>query len=370
MHRQIIIMMTALALSFSADLSAKKAKEITETPASDSRIEYTGRTLTDGNEVSYDWSGVYFRVRFSGPYLAMKCSDTKNTWFNQWTDKEMGPEADKVFMVGAKDTLIVLAEGLGKGEHEVILQKRTEGEQGRITIHSFLTEGEILQADGRKPRHIEFIGDSYTCGYGTESASGNDPFLPETENCNLTYAAIAARYFGADFNLVSHSGQGICRNYDDFRPGYNMPDRYSQTFDESTEHTWNPEMAPHRPDIVVIYLCTNDFSTARQPHETIFAGRYIELLKKVKAYYGEDIPVLCMASNVTPFSFDYIRNACMMSGLKNVSYMGMTRNVHNHTTDLGASAHPNYKGQIKVASNVIPYISSITGWEMEENPYK
>jgi hypothetical protein len=60
----------------------------------------------------------------------------------------------------------------------------------------------------------------------------------------------------------------------------------------------------------------------------------------------------------------------MMSGLKNVSYMGMTRNVHNHTTDLGASAHPNYKGQIKVASNVIPYISSITGWEMEENPYK
>lgn len=370
MHRQFIIIMTALALSFSADLSAKKAKEITETPASDSRIEYTGRTLTEGSDVSYDWSGVYFRVRFNGPYLAMKCSDTKNTWFNQWTDKEMSPEADKVFMVGAEDTLIVLAEGLGKGEHEVILQKRTEGEQGRITIHSFLTEGDILQADGRKPRHIEFIGDSYTCGYGTESASGNDPFLPETENCNLTYAAVAARYFGADFNLVSHSGQGICRNYDDFRPGYNMPDRYSQTFDESTEHTWNPEMAPHRPDIVVIYLCTNDFSTARQPHETIFAGRYIELLKKVKAYYGEDIPVLCMASNVTPFSFDYIRNACMMSGLENVSYMGMTRNVHNHTTDLGASAHPNYKGQIKVASNVIPYISSITGWEMEEKPYK
>lgn len=370
MHRYLTIIMTALALSITAETSAKKAKEITETPASDSRIEYTGRTLTEGTEVSYDWSGVYFRVRFNGPYLAMRCSDTKNTWFNQWTDKEMTPQADRVFMAGAKDTLIVLAEGLGKGEHEVILQKRTEGEQGRITIHSFLTEGEILQASGRKPRHIEFIGDSYTCGYGTESPSGNDPFLPETENCNLTYAAIAARYFGADFNLISHSGQGICRNYDDFRPGYNMPDRYSQTFDESTAEAWTPDMAPYRPDMVVIYLCTNDFSTARQPHETIFAGRYIELLKKVKAYYGEDIPILCMASNVTPFSFDYIRNACMMSGLKNVSYMGMTRNVHNHTTDLGASAHPNYKGQIKVASNVIPYISSITGWEMEEKPYK
>ena len=370
MHKTLILLTTAIALAFSTDINAKKAKDLTVTPASDSRIEYTGRTIVNGDEVSYDWSGVYFRVKFNGPYLAMKCSDSKNTWFNLWTDKEMGPQADRKFMVGAKDTLVVLAEGLGKGEHEVILQKRTEGEQGRMTIHSFVTEGDILQADGRKGRHIEFIGDSYTCGYGTESSDRNDPFLPETENCNLTYAAIASRYFGADFNLISHSGQGICRNYDDFRPGYNMPDRYSQAIDESTDITWTPDMAPYRPDLVVIYLCTNDFSTARQPHETIFAGRYIELLKKIKANYGDDIPVLCMASNVTPFSFDYIRNACMMSGLSNLTYVGLSRGIHNEEDELGASWHPNYKGQLKVASSIIPYISTITGWDMEEKPYK
>ena len=370
MNKPLIILTAAILMTFSSGMDAKKARELTETPASDSRIEYTGRTVVNDGDVSYDWSGVYMRVRFNGPYLAMKCSDTKNTWFNLWTDKEMSPEADRKFMIGAKDTLVVLAEGLGKGEHEVILQKRTEGEQGRITVHSFLTEGEILQAEGRRSRHIEFIGDSYTCGYGTESNDRNDPFLPETENCNLTYAAIASRYFGADFNLISHSGQGICRNYDDFRPGYNMPDRYSQAFDESTDITWTPDMAPYRPDLVVIYLCTNDFSTARQPHETIFAGRYIELLKKVKANYGEDIPILCLASNVTPFSFDYIRNACMMSGLSNLTYVGLSRGIHNEEDELGASWHPNYKGHIKVASSVIPYISTITGWEMEEKPYK
>lgn len=370
MRKISIIIMLALALGSGSGAAAKKAKEPVQTPASDSRIEYTGRTVVDGDNVSYDWSGVYFRVRFNGPYLAMKCSDTKNCWFNLWVDKEMGPEADRKFIVGAKDTLVVLAEGLGKGEHEVILQKRTEGEQGRFTVHSFLSEGEILQAEGRRDRHIEFIGDSYTCGYGTESGDKNDPFLAETENCNLTYAAIASRYFGADFNLVSHSGQGICRNYDDFRPGYNMPDRYSQAFDEDKESVWTPEMAPYTPDVVVIYLCTNDFSTARQPHETIFAGRYIELLKKVKGYYGEDVPILCLASNVTPFSFDYIRNACMMSGLKNLTYVALTSGIHNYEDDLGASWHPNYKGHIKVASSVIPYISTITGWEMEPKIYQ
>ena len=370
MYKSLSIIMAVIALTLSADLSAKKTKELIETPASDSRIEFTGRTLVEGTDVSYDWSGVYFRVKFNGPYLAMKCSDSKNCWFNLWVDKEMTPQADRKFLVAAKDTVIVLAEGLGKGEHEVILQKRTEGEQGRFTVHSFLSEGEILQASGRKERHIEFIGDSYTCGYGTESGDKDDPFLAETENCNLTYAAITARYFGADFNLVSHSGQGITRNYDDYGQGYNMPDRYSQTFDESKETAWNAEDASYTPDVVVIYLCTNDFSTARQPHEEIFASRYIELLKKVKANYGEDIPILCMASNVTPFSFDYVRNACMMSGLKNVYCLGLTRGVHNYEDELGASWHPNYQGHIKVASCMIPYISTLTGWKMEEKAYK
>ena len=114
MKKTLTIILAVLGLVASTDLSAKKAKTTIETPASDSRIEYTGRTVVEGTDVSYDWSGVYFRVKFNGPYLAMKCSDTKNCWFNLWTDKEMTPTADRKFLVGAKDTLIVLAEGLGK----------------------------------------------------------------------------------------------------------------------------------------------------------------------------------------------------------------------------------------------------------------
>ena len=370
MRKSLCIFMAILGLAFSADLSAKKTKELIETPASDSRIEYTGRTLVNGTEVSYDWSGVYFRVKFNGPYLAMKCSDTKNCWFNLWVDKEMSPKADKVFMVGAHDTLVVLAEGLGKGEHEVILQKRTEGEQGRFTIHSFVSEGQILQANGRKERHIEFIGDSYTCGYGTESGDKNDPFLAETENCNLTYAAITARYFDADFNLVSHSGQGIARNYDNFGPGYHMPHRYKQTFNAEKEPLWDASQAPYTPDMVVIYLGTNDFSTGEQPTEINFRNNYIALLQRIKANYGEDTPILCMASPADPYLYDYIRNAVVVSGLKRVAYMAVSNHAHNYEDDLGASWHPNYQGHIKVASCMIPYISTLTGWDMEEKAYK
>ncbi len=368
--KKTLILIACLLMAAGADLSAQKEKGFLKTPASDSRIEYTGRVLVEGTDVSYDWSGVYVRVKFNGPYLAMKCSDSKNCWFNLWIDSEMTPVADRKFLVAAKDTLVVLAEGLGKGEHEVILQKRTEGEQGRFTVHSFLSKGEILQAEGRRSRHIEFIGDSYTCGYGTESGDKNDPFKPETENCNLTYATITARYFNADYNLISHSGQGIARNYDDYRPGYNMPDRYSQTFDESQENLWDASAAPYRPDVVVIYLCANDFSTGKQPQEMYFAERYIELLKKIKANYGEDIPIVCMAPPATPFTFDYIRNACLLSGLKNLKTVAITEGAYNYEDELGASWHPNYKGQLKMASCLIPYISTVTGWQMEEKAYK
>lgn len=370
MNRKITILLLAIGLCTCTGISARKTKDLIITPASDSRIEYTGRTEVKGNDVSYDWSGVYFRIRFNGPSLSIRCSDTNNSWFNLWIDKEMDPQADRTFKVTSKDTVIVLAEGLGKGEHEIILQKRTEAEQGCFTAHSFQSEGKILQASGRKERHIEFIGDSYTCGYGTESHNRADPFKAETENCNLTYAAIAARYFNADYSLVSHSGQGIARNYNSKVPGYYMPDRYSQVYDNSKEPTWEPGMGAYTPDMVVIYLGTNDFSTGTQPSEASFRENYIRLLKKVKEYYGNDIPVLCMGSNANPYLYDYVRSAAEHSGLPNVAYMTISRSAHNNDDDLGASWHPNYQGQIKVASCMIPYISTMTGWKMEEKPYR
>ena len=368
--RKLMLMALMAILAIGMDAAAKKTLVLKETPASDPRIEYTGRVAVEADEVSYDWSGVYFRVRFTGSTLAMKCSDSKNTWFNLWLDKEMSPEADRKFLVGSQDTLVVLAEGLGKGEHEVILQKRTEGEQGRFTVKAFLTDGELVQASGRKERHIEFIGDSYTCGYGTESQSRDDPFLAETENCNLTYAAITARYFGADFNLVSHSGQGVVRNYNNFGPGYHMPDRYSQIFDTDKESKWEPSMGAYIPDVVVIYLGTNDFSTAQQPIESTFRNNYIVLLNKIKANYGEDIPILCMGSNANPYLYDYIRSAVIASGLNKVAYMTISKFAHNYEDELGASWHPNYQGHKKVASCMIPYISTLTGWSMTDQPYK
>lgn len=333
--------------------------------ASDSRVSYIGRTLADDGKVSFDWSATTLRLRFTGSSLKMKCSDTHADYLNLWVDRAQAPQADGVIKI-CSDTTIVLFKGK-KGPHEVILQKRTEGEQGTVTIESFTTDGKFLAPPAPKQRLIEFVGDSYTCGFGTESASKDCPFRPEEENPALTYADILGRYFDAEAIHISHSGRGIVRNYDDYNQPLNMVNKYSQTFDENTEITWTPD---YTPDVVVIYLGTNDFSCGKQPALDRWCHHYARLLGKIRANYGESVPIVCMASPCDEQMDLYVEEAVKRSGIRNISFCSVLPGAMNQEGDLGAAWHPNYKGQRKVASILAPYIATATGWELPFKAYE
>ena len=274
MNRRLIFAVLALLCA-----GAVSAQERTEAPAASSEVRYVGRTQTNGGDVSFDWSGTCFECRFTGGSLAMRVSDTKKNYYNLTVD---GRDAGVVTTFGT-DSVVVLAEKLGRGEHTVRMQKRTEGEQGRTTIHAFLLDRgrRLLPAAPAPGRHIEFIGNSLTCGYGTEGLSKDEPFKPQTENCNKAYACIIARYFGADYTLIAHSGRGAARNYGDKNATSQntMADRVANTFDEAAEPAWDFAASPYRPDLVVINLGSNDFSTLPHPSRDEFAAAYTRILQ-------------------------------------------------------------------------------------------
>ena len=56
--------------------------------------------------------------------------------------------------------------------------------------------------------------------------------------------------------------------------------------------------------------------------------------------------------------------------MKNISYATMQETAFNWDSDLGARFHPNYTGQKKMASIIIPYVSTATGWEMKAEAYR
>ena len=334
--------------------------------ASDGRISWIGRTeTTTEGAVSFDWSATTLRLRFSGTALELKCRDTNADWFNLWVDTPQGPQATSAFKVKG-DTTIILFKGK-KGVHEVIIQKRTEGEQGTAIFESFSTDGRFLDAPKPHSRLIEFIGDSYTCGYGTEAPSRDDPFKPETENPALTYADIVARFFDAEAVHISHSGRGVVRNYDDFNQQDNMVKLYAQTYDQHCEKAWTPG---YTPDLVVIYLGTNDFSTGRQPHLDYWCSGYAALLRQVRAFHGAQVPIILMASKANEQMGLYVRAAGERSGVGNLHYCIINESAHNDTSDLGASWHPNYRGHRKIASILAPYVASVTGWDFPFKPYE
>lgn len=369
------------AVFCAAVMSAAPKTVESSVKASDSRITYIGRTEVKDGNVSFDWTGVYAKVRFKGNSLSFKVSDTKKNYYNVWIDGSMANTPDKIVAVHGTDTTIVIFSNeelkarfgkdkkAAKAAHQVILQKRTEGEQGTTTISEFITDGEFLQADAPKGRIIEYIGDSYTCGYGTES-SNKERFKPETENQNLTYACAVARYFDADQMVMAHSGMGIVRNYNSKFTDYCMPERYTQTFDGVKEISWDAKSCALKPDITVIYLGTNDFSRGMQPAERLFVKNYIKLLKEVKGNYGENHPILCMTPKHDHLMLEYISKAVESCDLGNVHIMALSESVHNNVQDMGADGHPNYNGHLKIAHAVIPYVSTITGWELTGNAVK
>ena len=360
-------------------------------PAADSRVTFVGRTLVENGDVAFDWTGVYFRIAFTGKSLSMRASDikwdtttemaaTRHNYFNVWIDAPMSAEPHRIIEVASMDTIIELVDPVYLKNsrvkvHQVIVQKRTEGEQGKTIIHEFATDakGQFLQAEPIRKRQLEFIGASYDCGYGVDDSSRLAKFTPETENASRSFPAIISRYFDADYVVVAHSGMGAARNYNSKFDGYHMPDRYLQTFDmDSAQDTrWNAAESDIRPALTLIYLGGNDFSVSLQPSYEKFRDGYYRLIRYIKDNYGEDHPILCVSSKAHSTLLDYMRDMVKFCPMPNVHFMACCPSLHLSTDeDLGASMHPNYIGHQKFSYAYIPYVATITGWGLQDNPVK
>lgn len=327
-------------------------------------VTFTGRAATTEQGISYDWSGVYLQTRFSGTSIAVEIAESDTSYHNVFIDNRL---TEKIKVYGKEPHAVILAKGLAKGTHTLRLQRATEGMYSKTTVSAVITEKQALLAPiAAKERFIEVYGDSYTCGFGTESNRAEDKFLLETENCNFAYGCIIARYFDADYQLVCHSGQGIIRNYGEKsqQSAENMLTRHDQVFD--THDNSQKYDFVRKPDIVLVNLGTNDFSTIICPTPEQYTDNYLQLIESLRKHYG-DTPILC----VTPHSagryllaaLTLLRERCRQHA--HVYFTEAMPDVIRYGHDLGSSWHPNYQGQRKIAMTLIPKISAITGWSLE-----
>lgn len=330
--------------------------------AASDKVRFTGRAAENADgSLSFDWSGSHFTFRFDGSRCAMRAADTGCNYYNVFVDGQLYGKAT----VEGLPSSVALAEGLAPGPHTVTVQKRTEAEQGRTTLYGIEADGVLLPLPPAPERLIEFIGDSHTCGYGTEGKSPLEPFTPETENCDLAWGCIIARYFGADYVLTAHSGQGVVRNWGDEKEvsDISMRQRILRTFDMSDTPQW--DFRGYTPDIVVIKLGTNDCSTGITPSETAFGRAFGELYGVLREKYGP-VPILYVVPDGAEIFYTYMQQILAAPGDPNLHCIMHFGGITDNAGDLGAGYHPNSHGHRKLAMAVVPYISTITGWEMPE----
>lgn len=345
----------------------KKTQKI---PANAAAIAYYGRTInTPNGEVTFDWPGTYFEFVLTGESCWIKASDKGESFYNVFVDHKLTQE----IRIAGKDTVINIAAKLARNKkHLIRVQRRSEAEFGCTTIQNIMVDAtsRVEANPEKRKRFIEFIGDSYTVGYGTDGKDRNEPFSVKTENADKTYACILSRYFNADYALIAHSGRGAVRNYGDSvtTSKHTMRDymRYTLDSDPSTIYTFTQ----YKPDLVVVKLGINDFSTQPQPSQKEFTDAYKRIIAQVREGYGPDVPILCVAPAVTGPVKPYIDSVLVDLNDPHLFATASLQGVMNFDSDLGAGWHPGFSGHQKMALFITPYVSTITGWPLVDKAVK
>jgi lysophospholipase L1-like esterase len=203
--------------------------------------------------VAYQWPGVYFESAFEGSRI----------------DFGIGP-GQVILHVRADDqplatlerpaTGIYRIEGLAPGPHRVRIEVATESQAGPNRFEGFfLPPGSSALPLTAPARRIEFIGDSHTVGYGNLSPQHDcsEAQVWATTDTTLAYGPRVAGHYGAGYRVNAISGRGIVRNYGGM-PADTLPQAYPYLlFDRSARDA----DASWQPQVIVIALGTNDFST-------------------------------------------------------------------------------------------------------------
>ncbi|ESQ87233.1 hypothetical protein ABAC460_20910 [Asticcacaulis sp. AC460] len=231
----------------------------------------------------FQWPGIYFESRFTGNEVRMEGYDDVEALYNVFIDgKHRGR--------GTRPNMTFLLDH--DGEHIIRLEVATELQAARLRLNGFAVPSSrhVLPAPQPRARQIEFIGDSWTVGYGNTSSKQEctQEQVQRSTDTSQAFGPITAKHFDADYQINAYSGRGAVRNYDGISPGEPLPALYPYIlFDKQTlyeDDSW-------KPHLIVVGLGGNDFSTPVKPGEkwpsedalaADFEASYVLFLKELR----------------------------------------------------------------------------------------
>lgn len=239
-------------------------------PYTDTHIQYEGRIGMKGDAAELYWPGTALRINFNGTGVKALLRDEKGqNYYNVIVD---GGNIHKLKLDTARK-LYTLVQDLPAGNHTLELFKITqyhkEYSRGFTKFYGFqLDDGKILLPPKLKKNKIEFYGNSVTCGHAIEDTTGGDSGASKFENNYLSYAAITARHYHAQYSCIAKSGIGLMVSWNSAI----MPEIYNLTNPADSTSIW--DFSKFTPDVVVVNLLQNDSGIINQPQFKEFKRRF------------------------------------------------------------------------------------------------
>lgn len=326
--------------------------------------EYTrflGRGEKKGNGRTFNWPNAGIEFEFSGDkaevFASASNNDSSQTNGNYFTmavyDEDRLIRTERIKLVSGWNRIYESEPG-DPDLKTIMLVRSSEACRGTVALSKLRCD---LSPEPTKPRErlIEFIGDSYTAGYGNLDKLLKIGYYcaKNTDNWN-SYTGMVARHFGVDNTVIAHQGKGVYANRSLSDLNGNMAEQFNYAEILATADNMSTkahhDFSEYQPHLVSVWLGTND-SAAPVDKET-FKAAYEDLLDNIRSKYP-DAAVLCVAINNSTYH-STINSIVSERGAENDYYM-LTLNPFTSST-LG---HPDVEEDARIAEQFINKINSI-----------
>ena len=329
-------------------------------------IEYQGRIDTSTAEgAKLYWSGTSIKLNFEGCAIKALFREKKgDNYYNVFVDNNepfiLRPDTTKKYYQ--------LASNLSVGKHSVLIFKRTEWNRGEAVFGGFEIDGsaKVLPKDPAKSKKIEFYGNSISAGYAVEDTSGRDRSDSTFTNNYLSYTAIIARHYNAQYRCICKSGIGITISWFPII----MPEIYDRINPEDSSSRC--DFSQYEPDVVVVNLFQNDSWLVKMPQRAEFKANfgtippsdeylinaYQKFVASIRGHYPK-AKIICILGSMDATKKGSQWPGYIKSAVANLHDSG----IYTHFIPFkNTSGHPSIKEQQDMANNLIEFIDKNIEW--------
>ena len=355
--------------------SASQSGPVLVSPAAP-ELHLEGRFESGSSNPGFELPGSAVWLRFQGTSVkatlgehSLESDDYGNVAHN-WYDVVVDGQPASAVQANEGVNTYVLAQGLAKGEHTLVLRRRTEAYVGEADFEGFeLDPGAKALPVAVPSRRIEFVGDSITAGFGVDGPNRDCLFSAGTENYSHSYAALTAQSLGAEQIAVAASGAGVYRNWKGALDN-TMGDLYLRALPTHSDSRWN--FSRWKPDAVVLNLGTADF-TGGDPGSAAFIGAYQALIAKVRQNYPSALVVVTlgpMLSDLWPPGVNALTQArsYLQILVADLNAAGDARvkmlefENQDNAASFGCKVHPSAATQQQMADRLTAFLRTQLGW--------